>query len=67
MAHASVREAINLLIAEGFLVNDAGASARVVTYREQDVTHVHEVRQATKGVDRRPAESPADAASDPRG
>jgi hypothetical protein len=37
VAQASVREAINLLITEGFLVKDAGRSARVVDYREQGV------------------------------
>jgi DNA-binding GntR family transcriptional regulator len=37
VAHASIREAINLLIGEGFLVKDAGRSARVVNYQERDV------------------------------
>jgi DNA-binding GntR family transcriptional regulator len=48
-AQASVREAINLLIAEGFLVKDAGRSARVVNYREQDIAHIYEVRTAIEG------------------
>lgn len=46
VAQASVREAINLLIADGFLVKDAGRSARVVRYSEQDVERNYEVRQA---------------------
>lgn len=49
-AQASVREAINLLIAEGFLVKDAGRSARVVNYREQDIVHIYEVRAAVEGL-----------------
>lgn len=49
VAQASVREAINLLVAEGFLVKDAGRSARVVNYREADVTHIYEVRAAIEG------------------
>lgn len=49
-AQASVREAINLLIAEGFLVKDAGRSARVVNYREQNVAHLYEVRAALEGL-----------------
>ena len=49
-AQASVREAINLLISEGFLVKDAGRSARVVDYREQDVARIYEVRAALEGL-----------------
>jgi DNA-binding FadR family transcriptional regulator len=40
VAQACVREAINLLITEGFLVKDSGRSARVVNYREHDVRHI---------------------------
>ncbi len=43
-AQASVREAINLLISDGFLVKDSGRSARVVDYSEAAVAHVYEVR-----------------------
>ncbi len=50
VAQASVREAINLLIAEGFLVKDAGRSARVVNYREQDVAHIYDVRAVIEGL-----------------
>ena len=49
-AQASVREAINLLIAEGFLVKDAGRSAHVVKYRELDITHIYDVRAALEGL-----------------
>jgi DNA-binding GntR family transcriptional regulator len=50
VAQASVREAINLLIAEGFLVKDAGRSARVVNYDEHDVAQVYAVRGALEGL-----------------
>jgi DNA-binding GntR family transcriptional regulator len=49
-AQASVREAINLLITEGFLVKHAGRSARVVNYRERDVAQIYEVRAALEGL-----------------
>jgi DNA-binding GntR family transcriptional regulator len=49
-AQGSVREAINLLIAEGFLVKDAGRSARVIRYQEQDITRIYEVRAALEGL-----------------
>jgi DNA-binding GntR family transcriptional regulator len=50
VAQASVREAINLLIAEGFLIKDAGRSARVVIYREKDIADIYEVRAAIEGL-----------------
>src|SRR5882724_5088992 len=50
VAQASVREAINLLISEGFLVKDSGRSARVVNYREADVARIYEVRGALEGL-----------------
>jgi DNA-binding GntR family transcriptional regulator len=49
-AQASVREGINLLVTEGFLVKDAGRSARVVNYREQDVGHIYAVRATLEGL-----------------
>lgn len=50
VAQASIREAINLLIAEGFLVKNAGRSARVPRYSEQDVIRIYEVRGALEGL-----------------
>jgi DNA-binding GntR family transcriptional regulator len=50
VAQASVREAINLLVSEGFLVKDAGRSGRVVDYKEQDVKRIFEVRSALEGL-----------------
>jgi DNA-binding GntR family transcriptional regulator len=49
-AQASVREAINLLIAEGFLLKDSGRSARVVVYHEKDIGDIYEVRAAIEGL-----------------
>jgi DNA-binding GntR family transcriptional regulator len=37
VAQVSVREAINLLIVDGFLVKSAGRSARVPQYTRQDI------------------------------
>lgn len=50
VAQASVREAINLLVAEGFLTKDSGRSARVVRYSRADVTRIYEVRAALEGM-----------------
>lgn len=49
-AQASIREAINLLMAAGFLVKDSGRSARVVRYSEDDVSRIFEVRGALEGL-----------------
>jgi Transcriptional regulators len=50
VAQASVREAINLLIGEGFLTKDSGRSARVIRYTEQDVLRIYEVRSVLEGL-----------------
>ncbi|MBI4908296.1 MAG: GntR family transcriptional regulator [Acidobacteria bacterium] len=50
VAQASVREAINLLVADGFLVKNAGRSARVPVYTEADVARIYEVRGALEGL-----------------
>lgn len=63
VAQASVREAINLLIAEGFLTKDSGRSARVALYTEEDVARIYEVRAALEGMAARlAAERKADLA-----
>ncbi len=49
-AQASVREAINLLITEGFLVKSAGRSARVTRYTQEDVESIYQVRGALEGL-----------------
>lgn len=50
VAQASVREAINLLTSDGFLVKDAGRSARVVRYSEDRVARMYEIRGALEGL-----------------
>jgi DNA-binding GntR family transcriptional regulator len=50
VAQASVREAINLLVSEGFLIKDLGRSARVVRYTREDLPRVLEVRAALEGL-----------------
>lgn len=50
VAQASVREAINLLIADGFLVKNAGRSARVPRYTQADVERIYQVRGALEGL-----------------
>ncbi len=50
VAQASVREAINILIAEGYLTKSSGRSARVIRYREEDVTELYQVRAALEGL-----------------
>jgi DNA-binding GntR family transcriptional regulator len=63
VAQASVREAINLLVAEGFLVKNAGRSARVPRYTRDDVLRIYQVRGALEGLaGRLAAEAHADLA-----
>lgn len=50
VAQASVREAINLLITEGFLVKSAGRSARVPRYTQEDLVRIYQVRGALEGL-----------------
>ncbi len=50
VAQGSIREAINILTYEGFLTKQAGRSARVIHYTEQDVLQLYEVRGALEGL-----------------
>jgi DNA-binding GntR family transcriptional regulator len=50
VAQGSIREAINLLAQEGFVVKTSGRSARVVNLNEQDVLHLYELRGALEGL-----------------
>jgi len=50
VSQASVREAINRLILDGFLVKTAGRSARVPLYTQEDVACIYEVRGALEGL-----------------
>jgi DNA-binding GntR family transcriptional regulator len=50
VAQISVREAINLLIAEGFVTKSSGRSARVTNYTETDIAQIYELRGALEGL-----------------
>ena len=50
VAQTSVREAINLLISEGFATKNSGRSARVTSYSARDIVHIYEVRSALEGL-----------------
>jgi len=50
VAQASVREAINLLMAEGLLEKAAGRSARVTRYTAEHVARIYQVRGALEGL-----------------
>jgi DNA-binding GntR family transcriptional regulator len=50
VAQTSVREAINLLISEGFATKNSGRSARVTSYSVRDIGHIYEVRAALEGL-----------------
>ncbi len=50
VAQASVREAINLLVADGFLLKSVGRSARVPQYTHQDLARIFQVRGALEGL-----------------
>lgn len=49
VAQTSVREAINILISEGFATKESGRSARVTSYSEADVAQIYELRGALEG------------------
>lgn len=50
VAQASIREAINLLAQDGFVTKAAGRSARVVSFSEQDVLRMYELRGVLEGL-----------------
>lgn len=50
VAQSSVREAINLLISEGFATKASGRSARVTSYSEADIAQIYELRGALEGL-----------------
>jgi DNA-binding GntR family transcriptional regulator len=49
-AQTSVREAINILIREGFVTKASGRSARVTSYSESDIAQIYELRGALEGL-----------------
>jgi len=50
VAQSSVREALNILVTEGFAQKGHGRSARVVRLSEQDVLHMYQVRAVLEGL-----------------
>jgi DNA-binding GntR family transcriptional regulator len=50
VAQTSIREAINLLIGEGFVTKASGRSARVTSYTEEDIAQIYELRGALEGL-----------------
>jgi DNA-binding GntR family transcriptional regulator len=50
VAQTSVREAINLLINEGFATKHSGRSARVTSYSTRDIANMYEVRASLEGL-----------------
>lgn len=50
VAQSSVREALNILIAEGFVTKGHGRSARVLNLSKQDIIHLYHVRGALEGL-----------------
>jgi DNA-binding GntR family transcriptional regulator len=57
VAQASIREAINILIQEGFVTKQSGRSARIVHFSEEDVTQLYQIRGALEGLAARLAAS----------
>lgn len=50
VAHASIREAINILAQAGFVTKAPGRSARVIHLSETDVSHIYYLRGAIEGL-----------------
>ncbi len=50
VAQGSIREAINMLAHDGFVTKAAGRSARVVSFSEQDVLQLFELRGVLEGL-----------------
>ena len=63
VAQISVREAINLLMADGFVSKATGRSARVIQFSHEDIREIYEVRGTLEGLAARlAAERKADLA-----
>jgi DNA-binding GntR family transcriptional regulator len=53
VAQSSVRDAIGLLVAEGFLERHAGRSARVTLMSQEDIAQVYQLRAVLEGLSAR--------------
>jgi DNA-binding GntR family transcriptional regulator len=50
VAQASIREAINILVAEGFVNKRSGSSARITLLTLEDVAQIYQVRSVLEGL-----------------
>jgi len=50
VAQSSVREALNILTAEGFVTKGHGRSARVLNLSKQDIIHLYQLRGVLEGL-----------------
>ena len=50
VAQASIREALNILIAEGFVQKEPGRSATVTTLNDRDLYNIYEVRASLESL-----------------
>ena len=50
VAQVSIREALNILTAEGFVTKGHGRSARVLKLGDADIIHIYQVRGALEGL-----------------
>jgi DNA-binding GntR family transcriptional regulator len=50
VAQVSIREAINILMTEGFVTKGHGRSARVLKLKESDIIHIYQVRGVLEGL-----------------
>ena len=50
VAQISIREALNILAAQGFVTKGHGRSARVLRLRDSDIIHIYQVRGALEGL-----------------
>jgi DNA-binding GntR family transcriptional regulator len=50
VAQVSIREALNILIAEGYVTKGHGRSARVLRLTDRDIIHIYQVRGALEGL-----------------
>src|SRR5271154_2003907 len=49
LSQTSVREAINILMAEGFVQKGSGRTAQVTRLTDEDITHSYELRAVLEG------------------
>lgn len=50
VAQASVREALNILAAEGFVLRVPGRRARAIKFSKQDVEQIYQIREVLEGL-----------------